>query len=149
MKYNYEMRQAGYTLVGINGERFEDFLKNHPGLVSYETESYGIRLLKSRISTLEGLRYLGVDTDGEITFDYVSEDGKQAERVVTAKDFLTLEEVYDYVEAATGENIRPTDEKRDFVYYEIDDENSLAVLTLDECNYNAFYRKTVAEMFGK
>ncbi|MBR3102834.1 MAG: hypothetical protein IKH46_03340 [Lachnospiraceae bacterium] len=147
LKYNYEMRQAGYTLVGINGERFEDFLKNHPGLVSYETESYGIRLLKSRISTLEGLRYLGIDTDGEITFDYISKDGEPAERVVTAEDFLTLEEVYDYVEAATGEDIRPTDEKRDFVYYEIDEENSLAVLTLDECNYNAFYRKTVAEMF--
>lgn len=150
MKYNYEMKKAGYTIVGINGERFEDFLKNHPGLVSYETESYGIRLLKTRISTLEGLRYLGIDTSGEMTYNYISEDGAPFDLAVTAADYLILDEVYDYVEAKLGEDLRTADESDDekgFVYYEIDEENSLAVLTLNECDYNSVYRNTLAEMF--
>ena len=148
MKYSYLMKKDGYVCVGINGERFEDFLVTHPGLISYETESYGVLLLKTRVSTLEGLRYLGVDLSGEITYNYVAEDGTTKDVVVTAEDFLAKDEWYDFTEEQTGVDLRTKDEKNEeFVHYEIDEENDLAVLTLNSCRYNALYRKTLAEMF--
>ena len=147
MKYSYINRKAGLKISGINGISFEEFLDKYPGLVSYETESYGVKLLKTRISTLEGLRYLGVDINGEITYNYVDENGENVDFPVTAADFLTLDEYYDFASAQTGEDLRAADEDRGFVYYDIDEENSLAVLTLNSCNYNDTYKKTLSEMF--
>ena len=146
MKYIYRMKTEGYIPVGINGERYEDFLKNHPGLVCYETESYGIRRLKNRTNTLEGLRYLGIDINGEITYNYETEDGENVDRTVTADDFLPLEDYYDYIEEDMGVNVREEDEE-DFVYYDIDESLSLAILTLNSCEFNNTYKQTLAAMF--
>ena len=146
MKHIYEHKSAGDTLVGINGITFEDYLAEHPQLVSYETQSYAIKMLKNRSSSLEGLIYLGFDTTGEITFNYVTEDGEAVDVVVTADDFLLMEDYLNYEESVTGENLHEEEEK-DFVYYEIMEDSSLAVLHLDSCSYNAHYREVVEEMF--
>ena len=146
MKHIYEHNKRGDTLVGINGERFEDFLVSHPGLCSYELEAYGVRLLKNRIVSLEGLKYLGIDMTGDITYNYVSEEGEEVSETVRAEDFLPREEYFAYEEAVTGDDLRD-EEDRGFVYYDVDEELSLAVLTLTDCNYNETYRETVRELF--
>ncbi|MCR5251828.1 MAG: hypothetical protein K6E50_14610 [Lachnospiraceae bacterium] len=146
MKYNYYMRSQGYEPVGINGESYEELLSSHPGLVSYETMDYGKRMMRTRCSSLEGLRYLGVDITKEVTYNYLTEEGETYELTVTAEDFLPRDEYNAFSEEMTGEDLTH-EEVKDFVYYTIDEDLSLALLTLDDCNYNAFYKKTVASMF--
>ncbi len=147
MKHIYEHKTVGDTLVGINGITFEDMLQENSALVSYEREEYGIRLIKNRVSTLEGLRYLGIDVSGEITYNYQSVNGDSVDVTVTADDFLVMEDYLDYEEAATGENLHEDSDDYDFVSYEIDNDLSFAILTLDNCTYNAHYRETLSEMF--
>ncbi|MBR1862232.1 MAG: hypothetical protein IJ796_10325 [Lachnospiraceae bacterium] len=147
MKHIYEHKTVGDTLVAVNGVTFEEMLKQKPGYVSYDTEDYGIRMLKNRISTLEGLRYLDIDTSGDIIYNYVTKAGDHTDVVVTADDFLVMEEYLDYEESVTGEDLRSDDGDYDFVSYEIDEEKSLAVFTLDNCTYNRHYREVVEAMF--
>ena len=147
MKHIYEHNKAGDTLVGINGILFEDFLAQNPTIDSYETVSYGIRMIKNRIVNLEGLKYLGVDTSGEITYNYVSEDGEEILEVVRAEDFLAMEEYLTYEEMVTGDDLHGED--RGFVYYDIDEEHSLATLTLNSCRYNNIYKDTVKKLFDE
>jgi len=102
MKYIYQHNTDGYTVGGINGIPLEDLLSMCRDRLSFETESYAMRLLRSHISTLEGLDYLGVDVTGKITYNYVSEDGRTDEVTVTAKDFLPMDEYIDYISANCG-----------------------------------------------
>ncbi|MBQ1849521.1 MAG: hypothetical protein II139_04060 [Lachnospiraceae bacterium] len=148
MKHVYEHNKAGDTLVGINGILFEEFLAQNPTIESYETVDYGIRMIKNRIVNLEGLKYLGVDTSGEITYNYVSEDGEEILEVVRAEDFLVMEEYLIYEEEVTGDDLH-SDEDRGFVYYDIDEEHSLAILTLNSCRYNKTYKDTVKKLFDE
>ena len=148
MKHVYEHNKAGHTLVGINGVRFEEFLAQHPAIESYETESYGIRLIKNRITNLEGLKYLGIDISGEITYNYVTEEGEEVLEIVKAEDFLLMEEYLTYEEEVTGDDLHG-DEDRGFVYYDIDAEHDLAILTLNSCRYNQVYKDTVKAMFDE
>ena len=147
MKHLYEHKSAGDTLLGINGLTYEDMLQQNPYLVSYETEAYAVRLLKNRVTTLEGLRYLGIDTSGEITYNYLTEDGQYVDLTVTASDFLPMDEYLDYEESVTGDDLHGDDTEHDFVSFEIDEDYSLAVLTLDDCVYNEHYKDVVKEMF--
>ena len=148
MKHIYEHNRAGDSLQGVNGVTFEEFLKVNPGYVSYETESYGVRMLKNRITTLEGLTYLGINTSGEITYNYMTKAGEMVDVTVTAEDFLIYDEYIAYEESVTGDDLHSDEsEDNDFVRYEIDEEESFAVLTLDSCDYNQHYRDVLAVMF--
>ncbi|MBR6478413.1 MAG: hypothetical protein IKS85_08185, partial [Lachnospiraceae bacterium] len=119
-----------------------------PAIESYETESYGIRLIKNRITNLEGLKYLGIDISGEITYNYVTEEGEEVLEIVKAEDFLLMEEYLMYEEEVTGDDLHG-DEDRGFVYYDIDAEHDLAILTLNSCRYNQVYKDTVKAMFDE
>lgn len=148
MKHVYEHNKAGDTLVGIGGVRFEDFLAQNPTIDSYETVSYGIRMIKNRVVNLEGLKYLGVDTSGEIMYNYLSEEGKEITEVVRAEDFLVMEEYLAYEEAVTGDDLH-SEQDRGFVFIDIDEEHSLAILTLNNCSYNKTYKDTVKMLFDE
>ncbi len=149
MKHIYEHKSADDTAIGINGITYEELLKQKKNLMSFETESYGIRMLKNRTSTLEGLKYLGIDTTGDITYNYITKDGQYIDTVVTAEDFLPMEEYLNYEESVTGDDLHSEDENYDFVSYEINEKKSMAILTLDSCDYNKHYRDTVKEMFDE
>ena len=149
MKHNYEHRHKGDTLVAINGLTFADILENNPYIVSYERKEYGERMIKNRVSSLEGLNYLGIDTTGTITYNYKTADGGTDEEVVTAEDFLLYDEFIEYSEAVTGEDLSSDTEDRGFVYYDIYEEDDLAVLTVTKCNYNDTYKQTVKAMFDE
>ena len=146
MKHIYEHNKKDETLVAINDIPLEDFVKAERGLVSYEREEYGLRLIKNRVVTLEGLRYLGIDTYKEITYNFVTPDGERDDEVVTLMDFLEMEDYLNYEEAVTGDNLHEVG-KDDFVRYEIDKDHSLVILTLDACKYNKHYREVLQKMF--
>ncbi|MCR5213840.1 MAG: hypothetical protein K6E10_05455, partial [Eubacterium sp.] len=147
MKHIYENKKKNSQLVGINGVSLSDFLHQNPYIVSYETESYGIKMVKNYSSSLEGLMYLGIDISGPITYNYMSEEGETYDVVVKAEDFLPMEEYLNYEEEITGDDLHTESENPDFVYYEIDEKKSLAILTLTSCEYNEHYRDVVQAMF--
>jgi Periplasmic protease len=147
MKHIYENKKIDSIVVGVNGSPLSEFIKQDPGLISYETEAYALILVHKRISTLEGLRYLGVDISKEITYTYLSVDDELYDVTVTAEDFLPMEEYLRYEEEVTGDNLHEEEPSNDFVRYEIFPEKSLAVMTLDSCTYNSHYKETVKAMF--
>lgn len=151
MKHIYEHKKAGDTAIGINGIMYPDMLKQYSDRVSCDTTDYGIRMLKNRTGTIEGLRYLGIDTTGEIIYNYQTENGEYVDEVVTAEDFIIYDEYIAYEESVTGDDLDGSDSneesEKDFVSYEIDEELSLAIFTLDDCTYNQHFRDVVAEMF--
>ena len=150
MKHRYEREKKKDTLVGINGISLIDILHQNPYLFSYEMESWAIENIKRQAFMLEGLKYLGINTTGTITYNYVTADGTQDNDFVTEKDFLLNEEYQKYKEAVTGDDLnKESSEDYDFVSYELDIPRSLAILKLDKCNYNKQYKRTLAEMFEK
>ena len=149
MKHMYEHDKKKDTLVGINDKSFKEILHQNPYLYSYEMESYAISIYKKRALMLEGLKYHGIDTSGNITYNYVTAEGTQDNVTVTAKDFLPKEEYLKYAESVTGDDLHKDETNNNFVSYEIDTSRSLAILKLDQCIYNEHYKKTLAEMFEK
>lgn len=148
MKYCNDMSKKGYTCLGINGKRIEDFLKDHVRYISYDIENYGIMLLKRRVARLEGLRYLEVDVEAPITYNYYDpESGEMIDLVVTKEDFMPMDEYLAMEEQKAGNDTASVTEDRGFVYYDIYEKESLAVLTLTSCRYNKQYCDTVAKMF--
>ena len=146
MKHMYEHEAKGDKLVGINGITLEEFLESDKRPESYEREAYGIESITQRVATLEGLKYLGLDTNKDITYNFINVDGENVDEVVFAKDFFMKEDYLNYEELVTGDNLHE-EKSKDFVSYEIDKKHSLVILTLDSCKYNDHYREVVAQMF--
>lgn len=136
-KRNYE----DYTLYAINGITLEQIWEENKNLYSYDAESWGISLMKSDVCNVTGLDYLGFDAN-EITYTWENSDGEKEISTYTAKDFIPYEEYekiyYQYFKESGSD---------DFVSYTIDEENSLAVLTLTQCDYNDIYIDCLDKMF--
>ena len=115
----------------------ELFLKNND-LFSYESNEWGIYLLKDCLKTLEGLKFLGVDTD---TFDFVYSTEKNKEEVVT----YSFSDFYDYQTAVEMMN----KEAEDIPPYScvIDKDDNYSVLTLDSCDYEKDFREFLYNFF--
>ena len=130
--------ENGYTVVKINGITVEElFLKNND-LFSYESNEWGIYLLKDCLKTLEGLKFLGVDTD---TFEFVYSTEKNKEEVVT----YSFSDFYDYQTAVEMMN----KEAEDIPPYScvIDKDDNYSVLTLDSCDYEKDFREFLYNFF--
>lgn len=142
LKYIKTRRDAGDTLAAVNGMELGQLLEEKSDLYCYEVESWGILQLKSELSTLEGLDFLGIPIESGITYTYESPEGVRDTVTYYESDFVTYEE---YIELNQIEDT--SDEEASFVSYTIDPERSLAVLTLDECNYNNEYCRCLQDMF--
>lgn len=146
MKYLYKHREAEHSLKGINGQTWEQMLEsNSPAFnkVSYEVKEYGIERLSQYVNSLQGLSYLGISVKDGIVYNYETESGQTADQYAEEKDFLPYDEymAFNGIEEDDGSG---TD---DFVYYEIDEKRSAAVLTLFSCTYNKQYKDTLRNMF--
>lgn len=143
MKENYTHREAGDTLIAINGDSIEELFHKNSELFSYEAESYGMARMNNCLSTLEDLDYLGIDTKNGVTLTYGNVSGERIDETYFTEDFLLYDDyaAYNHLDEGTSE------EEYHFVTYEIQPEHDLAVLTLDSCNYNDEYRNCVREMF--
>ncbi|MDE7087591.1 MAG: hypothetical protein K2O67_05310, partial [Clostridia bacterium] len=125
----------GYDIAAINGKTASQIFEDAKPYYCYETED-GINI---DLGSLETLDFLGYSQP----FTYTWSNGENVvEETYTANDFVSWDE---FVEIR-NEYYAPV-EPKDFVYYEIDEQKSLAVLTLTQCIYNQTYIDCVKEMF--
>lgn len=92
-------------------------------------------LLRSDISCLEGLQYLDIDTTAGVKYTYESPEGVREEHTYYENDFITYDEYVKYNNIVPNENAAAS-----FVSYEINKENSIAILTLTSCVYDEEYK---------
>lgn len=142
MKYIAAHNEAGDTLLGINGLTLAQMLELYSDRESYEVEAYAMERLKSRVSSLEGLAYLGIPVEDGVVYNYETENGEKSDCRVTENDFLPYEEYIEFNQIEENDT-----EETPFVSYEIDEGLKAAVLTLYSCNYNNEYKNTVKAMF--
>ena len=135
-----EKKAGGWSVSEINGKTIAELAAENASLFSFETESWEIEQIKSYLTSVENLAYLGIDANG-VTYEFVNKEGQTVAETYTAADFVTYDE-YIRLNAQYMEN---TDES--FVSYEISEPRSLAVLTLKECRYDSEYKKCVKDMF--
>ena len=127
---------AGYKTVSVNGLTIDELAKQSTDLISFEAESWEITRIRDLYFTLEGLDYLGLEnTDVTYVFE---KDGQTITRTYTQADYALLSEI----------DVKSDDsETESFVSYEIDEERSLAIMTLTQCKANAEYNQAVKDMF--
>lgn len=142
MKDIYKFNEKNAELVALNGMEMEELLEQTKEMYSYETKSWQLHMLKNDISSAEGLMFLGIGTDKGVEYTYENPDGTRESETYFTDDFLTYEEYVAYNDIEQEEN-----GEEPFVYFEIDEEKSLALLTLDSCKYNQEYTDCLAEMF--
>lgn len=133
----------GYTIYSVNGRTKEEIIEAAEPYYSYETKDW----ITVDFGSLAALTFLGY----EEPFIYVweNEAGEKVTVTYTSEDFVTGEE---YAAKAQLYQIDEEEELQDeqgrpFVSYEIDEEKSLAILTLTACNYNDEYIACVRKMF--
>ncbi|WP_139243388.1 S41 family peptidase [Anaerocolumna xylanovorans] len=144
LKYRAELKAGNYDLTKVNGISMEKLFQEKNSLFSYEAESLGKEMLKIRLLSLEGLDFLGIPISDGIVFTYKNDNGNTVEKTCYAKDFLTYGEYIKY------NNIKDDNKtKENFVSYSIEEDKSLALLTLTACNYNKQYRDCLNKMFSE
>lgn len=131
-----QKNSEGYRVASINGISVEQIFEDAKAYICYETEE-GISIDLGSLASLDFYGYHAPFcyewTDGEnvISEVYFEED------FVSRSEFLEIRNQY-----------FPSDDKpQEFVSYEIDEEKSLAILTLTQCNYDQTYIDCVRSMF--
>ncbi|MBE6765183.1 MAG: hypothetical protein E7546_04820 [Ruminococcaceae bacterium] len=137
-----ERRAQGYTLDSINGKSITELFEENRGLFSFDAESWGVENLSGKLTSKEGLAFIGIDAEG-VSYTWINESGERLTEAYTSADFVTYAEYVKYNEAyMTNES-----ETKSFASYKIDKDKSLAILTLTECNYNDEYIACLRDMF--
>ena len=130
-----EMKSKGYSIYSVNGITEDGMKELIEPYSSYETPRH-------IFVDMEDLFYLdlcGVEAPFKVVWK--SEDGDEKSRTYNREDFITCDEYYDL-----EDKYLPSD-NNDYVYYEIDEEKSLAILTLKRCRISEHYREVLREMF--
>ena len=130
-----EMKSKGYSIYSVNGITEDGMKELIEPYASYETPRH-------IFVDMEDLFYLdlcGVEAPFKVVWK--SEDGDEESRTYNREDFITCDEYYDL-----EDKYLPSD-NNDYVYYEIDEEKSLAILTLKRCRISEHYREVLREMF--
>lgn len=131
---------SGMELKAVNGTALQELLEQKENLYSFELKSREEDSMISHLGTLEGLNFLGLDPDG-IRYTYQTDTGEETECTYYPDDFVFKE--------ADEADTSGDEDGISFVSYTVDPEKSLAVLTLNECNYNEEYRNCLKEMFAE
>lgn len=130
-----QMSSRGYGITAINGKTVKQIYEEAEPYYCYETED-GISIDLGSLATLDFLGYCE-------PFVYTWTDGDSVvEETYAASDFVSWGE---YIEIYN--RYYAPGEPKDFVYYEIDEQKSLAVLTLSQCDYNRTYIDCLKAMF--
>lgn len=130
-----QKNSEGYSIIAINGKSVKQIFDDAEPYYCYETEDW-INIDLGSLATLDFLGY-------SEPFTYKWSNGENTiEETYTSDDFVSWNE---FVEIR-NEYFVPS-EPKDFVYYNIEEEKSLAVLTLTECDYNQTYIDCVKDMF--
>ncbi|MDE6655800.1 MAG: hypothetical protein K2J85_02280 [Anaeroplasmataceae bacterium] len=130
-----QKKSQGYNVTAINGKTVEQIYEDAKPYYCYETEAW-ISVDLGSLATLDFLGYIAPFTytwsngDDEVVETYAESD------FVSWDEYVTIRNQY-----------YTASEPKDFVYYDIDEQKSLAILTLTECIYNQTYIDCVKEMF--
>ncbi|MDE6608408.1 MAG: S41 family peptidase, partial [Lachnospiraceae bacterium] len=131
-----QKNDEGYRVTSINGKSVGQIFEDAKQYACYETEDW----ISIDLASLASLDFYGFHspfsfewTNGE---NMISETYSQ-EDFVSWNEFLEIRNQY-----AHGD-----DKPQEFVSYEIDEEKSLALLMLAQCNYNQTYIDCVRSMF--
>lgn len=133
-----QKNEEGYSVISINGKSVRQIFEDAKRYACYETEDW----ISIDLGSLASLDFYGFHapfsfewTDGEnvISETYSEED------FVSWSEFLEIRNQY----------VHGDDKPKEFVSYEIDEEKSLAILTLTQCNYNQTYIDCVRLMFAE
>jgi hypothetical protein len=130
-----EMKSKGYSIYSVNGITEDGMKELIEPYASYETPRH-------IFVDMEDLFYLdlcGVEAPYEVVWK--TEDGDEESRTYNREDFITCDEYY-----VLEDKYLPSD-NNDYVYYEIDEEKSLAILTLKRCRISEHYREVLRDMF--
>lgn len=125
----------GYSIITINGKSVKQIYDDATPYYCYETEDW----INIDLGSLATLDFLGFNEP----FVYRWFDGEhEIEEIYTASDFVGWDEFI-----VICNKYYVLSEPKDFVYYDIDEQKSLAVLTLTQCIYNQTYIDCVKDMF--
>ncbi|MDE5891779.1 MAG: hypothetical protein K2H45_02525, partial [Acetatifactor sp.] len=129
-----EMQFNGYHIETVNGLTLDERIERAKPYTSYESEE-GVDFSIISLATLAFFGYTE-----PYCFVWADGQGKPIEESYTETDFVLYSE-YESI----WEQYFPTTEDvpTSFVYYEIDEEKSLAILTLSQCRYNQTYKDCV------
>ncbi len=133
-----QKKSEGYKIVSLNGMTPDDVKEIAKPYFSYEHDSW----ISVDFGSLASLDFYNISSP----YTYIWEDGSgnRIEEMCTESDFVPYDE---YIEICS--NYSEEETEKPFVYYDINDEKSLAVLTLDKCTYNEYYIECVNEMFNE
>ncbi len=128
----------GYGIRSVNGKTVKQIIEEAKPYYCYETEDW----INIDLGSLASLEFYGFSAP--FTYEW-SRDGDVITESCTEADFVSWEEYLEIREQyfPAGE----TEGSGNFVFYKIDEEKSLAVLTLTQCIYNQVYIDCVKEMF--
>lgn len=140
LKDAYQKGKEGYTFYSLNGYTSSEIIEAAKPYYSYESENW-ISISYVSLALLEFYGYFA-----PYTFEWKDADGNIYTQIYTLDDFVSLEEYEEFVKSYS-ESPDEEEEEPPFVYYEIDEEKSVAILTLTQCKYNREYRSCVKEMF--
>ncbi|MBR1832920.1 MAG: hypothetical protein IJ784_10880 [Ruminiclostridium sp.] len=142
LKHYNSWKQGGWSLTALSGITLKELLKQKSDLYSFEAESWELESLKKDLLNIQGLDYLGFSGDDGITFTFTDDEGNESSGTYYTDDFVTYAEYLQFngIESAN-------DSSGSFVSFTVDEDRSLAVLTLNECVYNSEYVNCVREMF--
>ena len=113
----------GAKLTKVNGIGLKELWNSKKNLFSYEMEEAGFKVFCDQLVLLEELIKMDIPVD-KIVYTY-DNNGIENDYTYTKDDFLIQSEYYKY------NNIEVSKEYKQFVYYEIDKDNDVAILTLD------------------
>ena len=142
LKNNVEWEKNHCRLIAVNEKTVQELLEEKAELYSFDAPSWERELMTFDLISIYGLRYLGFSVSDGMEYTYETEDGKREIIVCSDEDFVSSEE---YQALSSSEE----DDTKDFVRYELNEDKSLAVLTLNECIYNDEYTDCIKEMFTK
>ncbi len=139
LKDAYQKGEEGYVFYSLNGYTSSEIIEAAKPYYSYESENW-ISVNYSNLSSLEFYGYVA-----PYTFEWKDANGNIVTQTYTLDDFVSLEEYEEFIKSYF--ELPDEEEETPFVYYEIDEEKSVAILTLTQCEYNGVYRNCVKKMF--
>lgn len=128
---------AGYGIRSVNGKAVKQIIEEAKPYYCYEAEE-GISI---DLGSLASLEFYGFSAP--FTYEW-SREGEIITENCTETDFVSWEEYLEIYEQYSG-----AETPGEFVSCEIDEERSLAILTLTQCKYNQAYIDCVREMFTR
>ncbi len=114
-------------VVAINDSMVADLFNKFKTVYSFEIEDYAKVAFSIKLVRENDLRLIGIDTSNGITV--------RSENDEIHFQFVTIEK-----------NNKQSDTKP-FVYFDIDNERSLGIFTLTQCNPNEEYNQVIREFF--